>query len=268
MDEEDIDFREGSVEDLSMEEGVGNNQQGNFNPPAAAAQQQNGVEMINNNNMAAAPPANRPAAARVPAFAAVPNNNATHQSLLRQQAHSPAHGNLPAGNRGVAAGPARNNNPLERLELPQQPPQNQQLNIGANNPNPNNVPERETETETVMHPCSPSNSASSGWSVVEAPQGVGGHLPSARSLHAGALLNNSLYIFGGYDGVQRVNSFHAYSFAEKRWSPVLPSANSAGPPSPRDRHVAVAFGNSFYVHGGNFLMALSFHFMSHWITPF
>jgi len=54
----------------------------------------------------------------------------------------------------------------------------------------------------------------------------------------------------GYDGTVRVNTFHAFSFAEKRWSPVLPSANSAGPPSPRDRHVAVAFGNSFYVHGG------------------
>ena len=202
MDEEDVHFQEdqGSAEDLSMEEGVGNNQQGNNNPPVAPAQQQNGVEMINNNNMAAAPPANRPAAARVPAFAAVPNNNATHQNLLRQQAHSPAHGNLPASNRGVAAGPPRNNNPLERLELPQQPPQNQHLNIAANNLNPNaafpvpinHVPERETETETIMHPCSPSNSASSGWSVVEAPQGVGGHPPSARSLHAGALLNGNV----------------------------------------------------------------------------
>jgi leucine-zipper-like transcriptional regulator 1 len=31
---------------------------------------------------------------------------------------------------------------------------------------------------------------------------------------------------------------------------VLPSANSGNPPSPRDRHVSVAFANSFYVHGG------------------
>ena len=63
-------------------------------------------------------------------------------------------------------------------------------------------------------------------------------------------MNDVFYCFGGYDGTSRVNTFHAFSFAEKRWSPVLPSANSAGPPSPRDRHVAVAFGNSFYVHGG------------------
>jgi len=57
-----------------------------------------------------------------------------------------------------------------------------------------------------------------------------------------------LYIFGGYDGSQRVNTFHAFSFAEKRWSPVLPSAHSSPPPTPRDRHVAVAFGNSIYIH--------------------
>ena len=86
-----------------------------------------------------------------------------------------------------------------------------------------------------------------GWSVAEV---VDGTPPASRSLHAAAILNDVFYCFGGYDGVARVNTFHAFSFAEKRWSPVLPSANSAGPPSPRDRHVAVAFGNSFYVHGG------------------
>jgi hypothetical protein len=98
-------------------------------------------------------------------------------------------------------------------------------------------------------------SSNNGWSIVETN---GGTPPSARSLHAAAYLNGILYVFGGYDGVQRVNTFHAFSFAEKRWSPVLPSSNVGGgagasminPPSPRDRHVAVAFGNSFYVHGG------------------
>jgi hypothetical protein len=86
-----------------------------------------------------------------------------------------------------------------------------------------------------------------GWSVAEVMDGTP---PASRSLHAAAILNDVFYCFGGYDGASRVNTFHAFSFAEKRWSPVLPSANSAGPPNPRDRHVAVAFGNSFYVHGG------------------
>lgn len=74
--------------------------------------------------------------------------------------------------------------------------------------------------------------------------------PHSPIVHAAAILNNVLYVFGGYDGFSRVNTFHAFSFDEKRWSPVLPSANSSPPPSPRDRHVAVAFGNSFYVHAG------------------
>ena len=59
-----------------------------------------------------------------------------------------------------------------------------------------------------------------------------------------------MYIFGGFDGQTRVNSFFAFCFAERRWSPVLPAAHSGPPPSPRDRHVAVAFANSIYVHGG------------------
>ena len=115
----------------------------------------------------------------------------------------------------------------------------------------NSAPERDIENE---HSDSGAI-ASSGWSEVELshePDGTpgGGVPPSARSLHAAALLNGTMYVFGGYDGSQRVNTFHAFSFAEKRWSPVLPSANSAPPPSPRDRHVAVAFGNSIFIHGG------------------
>jgi leucine-zipper-like transcriptional regulator 1 len=31
---------------------------------------------------------------------------------------------------------------------------------------------------------------------------------------------------------------------------VLPSSTSRPPPSPRDRHASVAYGNAFYVHGG------------------
>jgi hypothetical protein len=59
---------------------------------------------------------------------------------------------------------------------------------------------------------------SCGWSEVVDPSAAAS--PSARSLHSAALLNGVMYVFGGYDGSQRVNSFHAYSFADKRWSPV------------------------------------------------
>ena len=99
----------------------------------------------------------------------------------------------------------------------------------------------------LAQPSSPSQAAS-GWSVVNT---VPGSLPPcARSLHSTAVLNGSLYIFGGYNGQVRVNDFHAYSFATRRWSPVLAAANSGRPPSPRDRHVSVVHGSTFYVFGG------------------
>jgi len=91
----------------------------------------------------------------------------------------------------------------------------------------------------------------SGWAVVDVMEGeAGGAPPCERSLHAAAVLNGNLCVFGGYDGQSRCNDFHAFSFTEKRWSPVLPSAASGNPPSPRDRHIAVAYANSFYVFGG------------------
>ena len=205
-----------------------------------------------------------------------------HQSQLRQQAHSPvlssasqgggggggaaaAAAAAVAGGSSPSVGPAAGsslfgnhyNRGFGTFRLDGSAASNGSGN-GGNNSNPsaggaaggvgggnprNNVPEREAE-ELGFSP-------SSGWSDVElTPDGGGGIPPSARSLHAAALLNGIMYVFGGYDGTQRVNTFHAFSFAEKRWSPVLPSANSAPPPSPRDRHVAVAFGNSIFIHGG------------------
>ena len=90
-----------------------------------------------------------------------------------------------------------------------------------------------------------------GWSAVAVESGAyGGIPPCPRSLHAAAAVSGSLCVFGGYDGQSRLNDFHAYSFAERRWSPVLPSASSGPPPSPRDRHVALVHGTEFFVFGG------------------
>lgn len=100
----------------------------------------------------------------------------------------------------------------------------------------------------LAQPSSSPVNVSSGWSVVDSSNGS--TPPCARSLHSGAVLNGSLYVFGGYNGQARVNDFHAFSFADRRWSPVLASANSGRPPSPRDRHISVVFGSSFYVFGG------------------
>ena len=99
----------------------------------------------------------------------------------------------------------------------------------------------------LAQPISPSQAAS-GWSVVTTTPGS--LPPCPRSLHSAAILNGSMYVFGGYNGQARVNDFHSYSFAARRWSPVLAAANSGRPPSPRDRHVSVVHGSSFYVFGG------------------
>jgi hypothetical protein len=162
------------------------------------------------------------------------SSQASHQALLRQQAHAPAiipSGRTPSSSSGVSMSiPNAYSHP--RLE---------DFRISG-------LPSYQFPEHAISDPSTATTPTStSGWCVVETNGGIP---PSARSLHAAALLNGNLYIFGGYDGVSRVNTFHAYSFAEKRWSPVLPSAASANPPPPRDRHVAVAFGNSFFVHGG------------------
>jgi len=83
------------------------------------------------------------------------------------------------------------------------------------------------------------------WSVVTARAGVP---PCQRSLHAAAVWTNSLYIFGGYDGTQRINDLHCFNFATQQWSRL--SAESDAAPSPRDRHVACVHGNGFYIFGG------------------
>lgn len=146
--------------------------------------------------------------------AAISNTNNNPQAALRQQAHPPApavviHHNPPSQpqqqqpQRGVFA-PSHN----EQQDAPQFVGRGLgSLRLGDNNNN-NNNPELQVVEEE--------DSSNIGWSEVE----TNGVPPSARSLHSASLLNGVLYVFGGYDGSQRVNSFHAYSFVEKRWSPV------------------------------------------------
>ena len=101
--------------------------------------------------------------------------------------------------------------------------------------------------------------------------------PSARSLHASAVWRDQMFIFGGYDGTSRRNDFYSFHFKHKMWtridervghSPLQGDSNANAndaqhlfpniihgqvhgqPPSPRDRHSAVVYGNGFYVFGG------------------
>lgn len=71
-------------------------------------------------------------------------------------------------------------------------------------------------------------------------------LPCQRSLHAGAVWKDFFIVFGGYDGVSRVNDLYAFSFKTEQWI-LLSNINA---PSPRDRHVACVYGNSLFIFGG------------------
>ncbi len=50
----------------------------------------------------------------------------------------------------------------------------------------------------------------------------GGRLPPCeRSLHAATVLQDSLYVFGGYDGLSRVNDFYEFHFPSKCWREII-----------------------------------------------
>ena len=95
-----------------------------------------------------------------------------------------------------------------------------------------------------------------GWTTVTInTSDPGGTPPCQRSLHSAAVVRDTLYVMGGYDGQARLNDFYSFSFTEMRWSPVI-SVNTGvpgqQPPSPRDRHVSVAYEDTFYVFGEYF----------------
>jgi N-acetylneuraminic acid mutarotase len=59
-----------------------------------------------------------------------------------------------------------------------------------------------------------------------------------RSLHAAVGCDNNIYIFGGYDGVNRKDDFFKYNIENNTWTTISPSGT---PPSVRDRHVSGKF---------------------------
>lgn len=83
-----------------------------------------------------------------------------------------------------------------------------------------------------------------GWEIVEAKNQQ--NVPCQRSLHAGAVWRDNFVVFGGYDGLHRVNDLHCFNFTTQTWHQL----SNINAPSPRDRHVAVVHENSLYIFGG------------------
>ena len=74
-----------------------------------------------------------------------------------------------------------------------------------------------------------------------------GSLPSGRSCPSWATHCGSIYLFGGYDGVHRMNDFHQFHMPTRTWSPVRASGQC---PSPRYFHASVVYGDSVFLFGG------------------
>jgi N-acetylneuraminic acid mutarotase len=61
--------------------------------------------------------------------------------------------------------------------------------------------------------------------------------------------NRSIFIFGGYDGFNRVNDFFEYNVDSESWQEVI-FCGKEGPPTPRHSHSAVVYEDCMYVFGG------------------
>jgi len=87
-------------------------------------------------------------------------------------------------------------------------------------------------------------SAIQQWSLVK----FTGMPPRQRSLHAGIAVGDCLYIFGGYDGSNRVNDFYKFNFKASKWSQITNVTGAS--PSARDRHVVVSHSERIYIFAG------------------
>lgn len=102
-----------------------------------------------------------------------------------------------------------------------------------------------TEAEMEVDDGECSKSSINQWTLVK--QNGGCSPPKQRSLHAGIVVGDCLYVFGGYDGSNRVNDFYKFSFKASKWSQIQVTSAS---PSARDRHVVVSYTDKIYIFAG------------------
>ena len=73
-----------------------------------------------------------------------------------------------------------------------------------------------------------------------------GHVPSPRYFHAAVVHGESLFLFGGYSGQERLNDLYEYRLDIHTWFCI----QSEDPPTGRSSLVAAVQGNSLFVFGG------------------
>eukprot|EP00923_Selenidium_pygospionis_P000895 GHVN01001390.1.p1 GENE.GHVN01001390.1~~GHVN01001390.1.p1 ORF type:complete len:576 (+),score=44.88 GHVN01001390.1:1076-2803(+) len=72
-------------------------------------------------------------------------------------------------------------------------------------------------------------------------------VPTPRSLHVAAVVATHMYLFGGYDGSNRVSDFYRFDFESCSWS-IIHSEGAR--PCARDRHSATVYESRIYIFGG------------------
>lgn len=75
----------------------------------------------------------------------------------------------------------------------------------------------------------------------------GGDSPPPRANHSSSVIKDKLYIFGGWDGVCRLNDLYQYDTVANRWLEV----KHQNPPSARAGMCMAAFEDKIYLFGGS-----------------
>ncbi|KAG8193291.1 hypothetical protein JTE90_003778 [Oedothorax gibbosus] len=87
--------------------------------------------------------------------------------------------------------------------------------------------------------------ASLTWSVIEGT----GHVPSPTDGHSACVIDNSMYVFGGFESISEVlvNSLYKLDLDTYKWERLWTKGT---PPCPRDFHTASVIGRRMYIFGG------------------
>ena len=82
------------------------------------------------------------------------------------------------------------------------------------------------------------------WKEIQAE----GAMPLNRFGHSAVVYQNSMFIFGGWNGHDTMNDIFQYSFLSNYWYEIHRPGGT--PPQPRYRHSTVICGSNLYIFGG------------------
>lgn len=74
------------------------------------------------------------------------------------------------------------------------------------------------------------------------------HIPDCRAAHSSDIIQDKLYVFGGWNGSQALNDLHILDLKEMRW--LSPDIKGDLPKS-RNNHTTAVVGTKLIVHGGH-----------------